>query len=85
MGLGLRSAYVYNKGEFIITLKRTGERFKLTPCPKHYFNLIIGDRYGWPIGDLIVENLNNGDVATVTFSKKDKQKNYFTRGTIKNK
>ena len=81
------SACISTKGDMVVTLKTTGERFHIRRSKFIVNNLFFGKTYLWPEEETVITNENTGDVAVISFDpkKSDPVKNYGLKGSIKDR
>lgn len=62
-----KSAEITTEGRVRITLHATGERFSWTPATSFLRNIIAGEKYVEPVGELAVSNESTGHRSISTF------------------
>ncbi|KAL4736784.1 Oxysterol-binding protein-domain-containing protein [Aspergillus similis] len=62
-----KSAEIVTEGKLRITLHSTGEHFSLTPATSFLRNIIAGEKYVEPVGEMTVLNETTGNRSISTF------------------
>ncbi|KAJ5624665.1 hypothetical protein N7510_000974 [Penicillium lagena] len=62
-----KSAEITTEGRVRVTLHATGERFSWTPSTSFLRNIIAGEKYVEPVGELVVANESTGHRSISTF------------------
>ncbi|KAL8718937.1 MAG: hypothetical protein Q9225_003999 [Loekoesia sp. 1 TL-2023] len=65
-----KSAELVTEGRVRVVMHSTGDRFTWTPATCFLRNIIAGEKYVEPIGNMTVTNEANGEHAIVTFKSK---------------
>ena len=65
-----KSAEIVTEGRVRIILHSTGDRFSFVPATSFLRNIIAGEKYVEPVGNMTITNEANGESATVTFKSK---------------
>lgn len=65
-----KSAELITEGRVRIVLHSTGDRFTWTPATCFLRNIIAGEKYVEPVGNMTITNDANGEHAIVTFKSK---------------
>ncbi|KAL8988773.1 MAG: hypothetical protein Q9177_002202 [Variospora cf. flavescens] len=65
-----KSAELITEGRVRVVLHSTGDRFTWTPATCFLRNIIAGEKYVEPVGNMTITNEANGEHAIVTFKSK---------------